>query len=243
MNIEVWFDVACPFCYISKRRLAKALEDFPHKYAVTISYRSLELNPDAALYDGTNYYEAVMSEQKISNLRAKMFTDNINRQAKDVGLTYNYDDLKQTNTFDAHRLIKLAEQTNHEEIIIENLFHAHFTKGKDVGDLITLLHIATKSGLDKEEVQKVLDDNTIYANEVRQDEEEAEQKNVSGVPFLIVNDTYTLAGAQPVIAFTRMLQKAWSEAEVDTKLQETTRVNENDIMCVGDSCTLAPKST
>lgn len=242
MNIEVWFDVACPFCYISKRRLAKALEDFPHKDAVTISYKSLELNPDAALYNGTNYYEAVMSEQKISNLRAKIFTDNINRQAKDVGLTYNYDDLKQTNTFDAHRLIKLAKHINHEEILIENLFHAHFTEGKDVGDLTTLLHIATESGLDKEEVRKVLDDNTIYANEVRQDEEEAELKDVGGVPFVIMNDTYTLAGAQPVIAFTRMLQKAWNEAEVDTKLRETT-VNENGIMCVGDSCTLAPKST
>lgn len=242
MNIEVWFDVACPFCYVSKRRLAKALEDFPHKDAVTISYKSLELNPDAALYDGTNYYEAVMSEQKISNLRAKMFTDNINRQAKDVGLTYNYDDLKQTNTFDAHRLIKLAEQTNQEETIIEKLFHAHFTEGKDVGDLTTLLDIAIDSGLNQAEVQTVLDDTTLYANEVRHDEEEAEQKDVSGVPFVIINDTYTLAGAQPTIAFTRMLQKAWDEAEFATELPETSPANENIIMCVGDSCTIAPKA-
>lgn len=211
MKIEIWSDIACPFCYLGKHRFEKALDQFPHKNQVDIVFKSFQLDPDATLYDGKSYYEKLSSKQGLRMGQAKHFAASIALQAKFIGLIFNFDELKPTNTFDAHRLIKLGKSRGKETTIIENLFYAYFTEAKDIGDLETLADIAEASNLDRKEALEVLRDKTLYANDVRADESDAEESGVTSVPHFIFNQKHTISGAQPTQAFVRMLQKVWEE--------------------------------
>ncbi|AOV06719.1 DsbA family oxidoreductase [Sporosarcina ureilytica] len=211
MKIEVWSDIACPFCYIGKRKLEEALDRFPHKDQVKIEFKSFELDSNAELYDGKSYYEKLSSKHGMRIGQAKHFSASIALQAKNIGLTFNFEELKSTNTFDAHRLIKFGMSHGKETTVIEKLFYAYFTEARDIGDLETLADIAEASGLERKETLEVLHDKTLYANDVRSDESDAKRYGITGVPYFIFNKKHTISGAQPTIAFVRTLQKVWEE--------------------------------
>lgn len=214
LNIKIWSDFVCPFCYIGKRRLEEALEQFPHREEVKIEFKSFELDPEAP--KDTRMTEAEMLAKKygVSVDEAKKMTAQVAKQAETVGLTFHFETMIPTNTFDAHRLTKFAKTKGKETDITEKLLYAHFTESKHIGDLETLINIADTVGLDSQEVNNVLQSADEYANEVRADENMARNIGVRGVPFFVINDKYAISGAQPTVAFLKALQKAWDEEQL-----------------------------
>ncbi|AIU83221.1 MULTISPECIES: DsbA family oxidoreductase [Bacillus] len=240
MKIEVWSDVACPFCYIGKQNLEKALKQFAFKDEVKVEYKSFELDPSAPVYNGQSFYEKLLSKFGDAE-QTKQFLENLTQSAKKVGLTFNLEGLKPTNTFDSHRLTKWAKTKGKEADILENLLNAHFTDSKDVGDHETLADLAEASGLDRQEALKVLNDKSLYADEVRSDQIEAKRYGISGVPFLIINQKYAVSGAQPAEAFLEALNKVWEEENPLLKLKNISVNNEDDTLCTDGSCGIPPR--
>ncbi|WP_243292498.1 DsbA family oxidoreductase [Bacillus sp. FJAT-47783] len=241
MNIKIWSDFVCPFCYIGKRRLEEALKQFPHREGVKIEFKSFELDPEAP--KDTRMTEAEMLAKKygVSVDEAKKMTAQVAKQAETVGLTFHFETMIPTNTFDAHRLAKYAKTKGKETDITENLLYAHFTESKHIGDLETLMNIAHAVGLDPKEVKNVLYNADEYANEVRADENMARKIGVRGVPFFVINDKYAISGAQPTETFLKALEKAWEE-EQSPDLQRLSEEEEAGSMCGEGQCEIPNKN-
>ncbi|MEH7012308.1 DsbA family oxidoreductase [Neobacillus niacini] len=241
MKIEVWSDFVCPFCYIGKARLEEALSQFPHRDSVEVEFKSFELDPNSPPYSGKSIHESLASKYGMSIEQAKQMNQNVGQQAATVGLTFNFDNMKPTNTFNAHRLAKFAKTQGKEAAITEKLLYAYFTDSKNVGDLETLADIAVASGLNREESLKVLQDEKAYANDVRIDQSIAQQYQITGVPFFIVNQKYAISGAQPTSTFAGALQKVWEEENPAPVLQDLSTVSAEDASCVDGNCIIPEK--
>lgn len=237
MKIEIWSDIACPFCYIGKRKLEEALAGFSQKEHVDIEFKSYQLDPNAPLYSGQDFYKN-MAVKFGSVEQAKQMTANITEQAKLVGLDFRFDTMKPTNTFDAHRITKYAKEHGKDALISEKLLQANFTDSKDVGDIETLAEIAEEVGLNKEESLAVLQDKQAYAKEVYADIEEAKQFGITGVPYFIFNRKYAISGAQPAETFAQALNKVWEEEKPNTTFESLATNNESDAACGADGCAI-----
>ncbi|QNU17586.1 DsbA family oxidoreductase [Geobacillus zalihae] len=231
MKIEVWSDFVCPFCYIGKRRLEQALEPFPHRENVEIVFRSFELDPNAPNETPLTIHEIIANKYGISIEEAKRANADIGRQAEAVGLTFRFETMKPTNTFDAHRLAHYAKEKGKLNEMVERLFYAYFTESKRISDRDVLLAIAEATGLDRAEAEEVLASGR-YTQEVRRDEEEAAALGIRGVPFFVLNGKYAISGAQPVDVFRRALEKVWEE-EQSRPLQ---LLGEEGRACGDDDC-------
>jgi predicted DsbA family dithiol-disulfide isomerase len=236
MKIEVWSDFVCPFCYIGKRRLEQALAQFPHKDQVEIEYKSFELDPNAPKDSDKNIHELLASKYGMTVEQAKQQNDGIRQHAASVGLTYHFDTMKPTNTFDAHRLAKFAKTKGKEAEITEKLMYAYFTESKHIGDHETLADIAESAGLDRQEALKVLEDKNAYANDVRIDQAIAQQYGIRGVPYFVINQKYAISGAQPTETFINALNKVWEEETSVPKFQDLSTDSAEDASCVDGSC-------
>lgn len=210
MKVEIWSDIMCPFCYIGKRRFEAGLEKFAHKEEVEIVYRSFELSPNSPKDTNENVHEMLAAKYGMSVEQAKGMNADVGRQAKAVGLDFEFDTMILTNTFDAHRLIQFASEQGKGKEAAELLFKAYFTDSRHVGEHETLIEIAGQAGLSREEAAAMLA-GTQYSDEVRADEEEARRLGVNGVPFYVINRKYGVSGAQPSEAFLEVLQKVWEE--------------------------------
>lgn len=241
MKIEVWSDFVCPFCYIGKRRLEQALEAFPHKEDVEVEFKSFELDPNSAFNTGQNIHEMLAKKYGMSVEQAKQANVGVGQQAESVGLTFNFDDMKPTNTFDAHRLAKFAETKGQEKAMTENLLHAYFTESKHVGEVDTLADLAEASGLDRDEALVVLNDKNAFATDVRQDESIAQQYGITGVPYFVINQKYAISGAQPKETFEGALKQVWEEENPAPKLQDLSGSGAEDAFCADGNCAVPPK--
>jgi predicted DsbA family dithiol-disulfide isomerase len=239
MKIEVWSDYVCPFCYIGKRRLEVALDQFPHKEQVEVEFKSFELDPNSPKNIGQNIHEVLAQKYGMSVEKAKEANQGVGQQAATVGLTFNFDAMKPTNTFDAHRLAKFAKTQGKEPVVSEKLLHAYFTESKHIGDFETLADIAEASGLNRQEVLEVLHDQNAYATEVRKDESLAQQYGVRGVPYFVINQKYAISGAQPTETFIGALQKIWDEESPRPMLQDLS--TDEDVSCVDGNCAIPEK--
>ena len=237
MKIEIWSDIACPFCYFGKRKLEAALSEFPHKDKVDIEFKSYQLDPDAELYSGQDFYET-MAAKFGSVEKAKQMATHITQQAKAAGLYFHFETMKPTNTFDAHRLTKFAREFGKDTEVSEQLLKAHFTDSKDVGDIETLAAIAKHVGLDAANARTVLEDKQTYAPEVQADIDEAKQLGISGVPYFVVNRKYAISGAQPSETFTQALNKVWEEEQAKPAFETLSADNNADAACGEDGCTI-----
>jgi predicted DsbA family dithiol-disulfide isomerase len=212
MKIELWSDFACPFCYIGKKRFEKALEKFPHKEMVELTYKAYQLNPNAPKEMKGTAYEAFAKGHGTTPEQAKqkfaMFTEN----AKSVGLEYNYDIIQMTNTFNAHRVAKYAATKSLEQAVTDRFMKAYFTDGENLSDFSTLVRLAGEVGLDKAEVKEVLEKNS-YADIVKEQMLEGRQVGVRGVPFFVLNRKYGVSGAQQQEYFEQVLEKLWEEEQ------------------------------
>jgi predicted DsbA family dithiol-disulfide isomerase len=208
MNIEIWSDFACPFCYMGKRRLELALEQFANRSEVRIVFRSFELDPNAPRDVAIDVYDMLSSKYGVSRSQAVAMNRQIAEQGRDLGLIYRFDTMILTNTFDAHRLTHWAAVYGKQAEMAERLFRAYFTDSLHIGRHETLAALAEEAGLDRAEAEKVLH-GAAFAEEVRGDEREAARFGIRGVPFFVIDRKYAVSGAQPVDVFLDALNKGW----------------------------------
>lgn len=210
MKIEVWSDFGCPFCYIGKRRLERALESFSHRDEIELVYRSFELDPGAPKDTESSIHELLAVKYGLSLEQAQESNCNVAQQAQTEGLTYNFDTIIPTNTFDAHRLAHYAGEQGKAKEMTERLFRAYFTDSLHIGDWDTLVRLAEEVGLEGTAVREVLEQDT-YADVVREDENEARRLGIRGVPFFVLRGKYAVSGAQPLEIFQGALLRAWED--------------------------------
>lgn len=207
MKIDMWSDFACPFCYIGKRNLERALSEFDYSGEIDLVYHSYQLDPNAKKEGKKDSVEGLANKYGSTRDQAQQMIDRVVNMAKDIGLNYNYDDIINTNTLDAHRLSHYARKLNKDKEVVEELFKSHFIDGLDIGDIEELGEIGQRAGLNKEEVIEALNSED-YHSEVESDRYMASQYEISSVPFFIFNNKYAISGAQPVEAFLQTLKKA-----------------------------------
>lgn len=211
MKIEVWSDFACPFCYIGKKRLETALGRFAHGGEVKVEFKSFELDPRAPREIEHDVHDMLSAKYGMSREQAIAMNRNLSDQAQAAGLLFQFDTLKLTNTFDAHRLAQYAAEQGKGDAVVQALFRAYFSDSRHLGDHAVLADLAQEAGLDRDEAVKLLADNS-YSAEVRADEAQARQLGVTGVPFFVIDGKYAVSGAQSEEAWERALQAAWAEA-------------------------------
>lgn len=214
MKISYWIDYSCPYCYIGITRLNKAIEELKLK-DVKMDIHSFELDPKASETFESTTLERFTEKYKMSPDDAHKEIDKITRWASDEGLDMKYDKTKFTNTRTAHRLTKLAIQSNNQEIInkFSNLlFEAYFSKNLELANKNVLKNIAIESGLNKEEVDEVLESNK-FDKEVELDERVASDTGIRGVPYFIFNNKHAIPGALPITEFKNVLKKVKFEED------------------------------
>jgi len=212
MKVEIWSDVVCPWCYIGKRRFENALEQFDHRGEVEVEFRSFELNPNADPAEQGNLEEALARKYRLSPEQAHALNARVVDAAAGEGLHYRLDIAKRGNTFDAHRLIHLAATMGLQGAMKERLLAAYFTEGKPIGDQDTLVELAAEVGIDAERARTVLADGS-FGNQVREDEREATELGITGVPFFVINRRYGVSGAQPPGLMLKALTAGWESSE------------------------------
>ena len=207
MQVEIWSDIMCPFCYIGKRKFEAALEKFPKKNEVEIIWKSYQLDPNIKEQPGKDIY-SYLAEAKGQSLEwSKKMHENVVNMAKSVGLEYNFDKAVIANSFDAHRVIQLAKKHGLGDAIEERLFKAYFTEGKNFADHETLAAIGEEVGLDRKEIISLLNSNDL-ADNVHSDIEEGMRLGLRGVPFFVFNRKIGVSGAQDSEIFLQALEEA-----------------------------------
>jgi predicted DsbA family dithiol-disulfide isomerase len=210
MNVEIWSDVMCPFCYIGKRKFEKALSQFPHKDKVNVIWKSFQLDPTTITDPSLNTIDNLAQKKGWSKEQTDQTIAHVTGIAKQVGLDFHFEKAVVANSLDAHRLSHLAKKYDKQNDLEEKLFLAYFIEGKNTADFNTLLQIATELDLDKTEVSALLR-NTTYTNEVYQDIKQAQQIGVNGVPFFVLDNKYAISGAQESETFLGALTKSYEE--------------------------------
>ena len=209
MIIDVWSDVVCPWCFIGKRRLEKALSLFEHRDEVVIRHRAFQLQPEITTTVATKSYLAEkyrMAETQVEEMQA-----NVCAVADGEGLCYNLDETLSGNTFDAHRLLLWAATLGKQDELLEAMYSAYFEKSQPLFSHEDLIKVSTLAGINSEDVSALLESDQ-FSEDVLGDRELATQLGATGVPFFVIDMKYGISGAQPLEAFTQTLNTAWQEA-------------------------------
>jgi predicted DsbA family dithiol-disulfide isomerase len=211
MQVEVWSDIVCPWCYIGKRRLESALERFPHRDQVEVVWRSFQLDPSVP--EGTTHptLPALAAKYGTSEDAMRANMARVEQVAAEDGLEYHLADGVSGNTSLAHELLHLAAEHGKRNQLKERLLHAYFEEGRPVFDVDALVPYAVEVGLDEAEVRDALRDRR-YLDAVRRDGATAQSLGATGVPFFVVDRTFGAAGAQPAELLLQILERAWAAA-------------------------------
>ena len=212
VRIDVWSDVVCPWCYLGKRRLERALADFEHRDAVEVRWRSFELDPNAPAVREGDPAGRLARKYGISVEEARAGSERLTSLAAAEGLQYRLQEARSGNSFDAHRLLLLAEARGMQDQLKERLLAAYLCEGQAIGDTNVLRAQAVAVGLNPAEVSAVLESDS-YAEDVRADEAEAAELEITGVPFFLVGGRFGIPGAQEVDTMLAVLRRAWLKLE------------------------------
>lgn len=196
IKVDVWSDIACPWCYIGKRKLEVAVADFEAEGGeIEVEFHSFLLNPEMPVdYEG-GQAEYLSKHKGLSLAQVSQMSDRITQIAQSVGLKYDFENQIMTNTTMAHQLLHLAKKHGLQQQMKERLMAAHFVEAKHVGTVESLLDLAAEVGLDREEVQATLESDA-YSKEIENDISDARALGINGVPFFVINQKYGLSGAQ-----------------------------------------------
>jgi predicted DsbA family dithiol-disulfide isomerase len=214
LRIDVWSDIACPWCYVGKRRLEAALAKFPHRDEVEVVWRAFELDPSAPPErpSDVSYAARLAKKYGASVTEADGMITRMTDVAAGDGLDFHFEKIRPGNTFDAHRVLHLAGERGKQDAVKERYLLAYMTEGEPIGDPETLIRLAADAGLEAEEVRAMLASD-MYAREVREDEDEARQLGIGGVPFFVLGGKLAVSGAQPAELLLRALTQAWKDVE------------------------------
>ncbi len=217
MQITIWSDFVCPFCYIGATHLEQALENFEHADEVDIEYKSFQLEPGATYEPDKTYLEAMVDRKNVSEEQIQQLIDQLDEMATNAGLKYNFDDMKLTDTFPAHRVFQYAKEEGKGIEYFNKLYEAYFTNGELISDPDFLTQVAAEIGLDESRVREILENEKEYDKEVVQDIYQASQIGAQGVPFFVFNNKYGVSGAQPVETFEQVLTQVYDEFAGNTE--------------------------
>jgi predicted DsbA family dithiol-disulfide isomerase len=210
MQVEIWSDVVCPWCYLGKVRFERALAAFPHRADVEVVYRSFELDPSAPVGRTVSTVDSLAGKYGMTMQQAEDAQRQMEQRAAADGLTFRMDGLRSGNTRDAHRVIHLAQDRGMQAELVERLHRAYFTDQRSIFDRASLTELAVEVGLDADEVTAVLAGDA-YTADVDADEELARSFGANGVPFFVLDRRYAISGAQPAEAIATGLQRAWDD--------------------------------
>jgi len=213
ITIDVWSDIACPWCYIGKRNLEKGLaavsadEDAPQ---VEVVFHSFELSPDTPVdFDGDEL-DFLAGHKGMPRDQVRQMLDRVTGVAADAGLQYRFDILKHTNTVKAHELLHFAKSQGRQHDMAERLMSAYFTEGRHVGRVDDLVALAEEAGLDPDAARDALE-SARHLEDVRADQAQAAAYGINAVPFFVIDGKYGVSGAQPPEAFARIARQVWGE--------------------------------
>jgi predicted DsbA family dithiol-disulfide isomerase len=229
VQIEVFSDVVCPWCYIGKRRLEEALSGFQHADEVTVTYRSFQLDPSSPETSEVTLEQMLATKYGRTLEQAREMNGRVSDLAATVGLDYRLDKAHPANTFRAHRLLHFAATKGLGNELTERLMRGYFSEGVRIGERGELLRLAVDAGLDRVEAAAVLDGNDFEA-EVNEDIALARDFGATGVPFFVFDRKYAISGAQETALFVEVLDRAWSDA------LPVTGPAGGGAACVDDSC-------
>jgi predicted DsbA family dithiol-disulfide isomerase len=208
VDVDIWSDIACPWCYIGKRRFEAALAEFEHRDDVRVTWRSFELDPEAP-HEHEGDRAARLSEKYGMTIeQAHEAGRRITDVAAAEGLDFRFDISRSGSTFDAHRIVHLAAEHGLQDAMKERLLRAYFTEGELVSDDETLVRLAVEVGLAEDEVREVLAGER-FAAEVREDERLAGQLGIRAVPTFVVDRALGVSGAEPPEALLGLLRRGW----------------------------------
>ena len=206
IKVDVWSDINCPFCYIGKRHLEKALETFSRRRDVQIEWHSFELDPEANPPKGADNADLLAKKYGKDRNWAIEMNQNMTQMAARAGLDFHMEKVIPANSFNAHRLIHLAKEQGTQDAMKEKLLEAKFVRGMDINDQNTLSELAKEVGLKPDTVHELWTSERFH-KDVRADEIEASRLGIRGVPFFVFNSEVGLSGAQPVSVFSEVLEK------------------------------------
>ena len=213
IKIDVWSDIACPWCYIGKRNLENGLAEAsadPDGPRVEVTYHSYELSPDTPVDFEGDEVAYLANHKGVPHEQAREMIDRVTDVAAGSGLAYRYDLLKHTNTVKAHELLHFAKKKGHQLEMAERLMAAYFIEGKHVGRIDDLVALAAEVGLDADETREALESER-YLADVRADQAQAQTYGINGVPFFVIDGKYGVSGAQPAEAFAQIARQVWAE--------------------------------
>lgn len=199
VRIDVWSDVVCPWCYIGKRRLEAAIEMYraePDSPEVEVVFHSFQLAPDLPTDIDQSALEYLVEHKGVDESRARAMQNHVTHVASTVGLEYHFDKARSANTHLAHQLIHFGREHDSQAEVKERVFKAHFTEGRHIGSIDTLVEIASEAGLDVEAARDALETGK-YASAVEQDRDLAARIGINGVPFFVIDGKLGVSGAQP----------------------------------------------
>ena len=210
LPIEIWSDIACPWCWVGKRHLEAARARFPHP--VEVVWRSFELDPRAprSADPSIDYVERLARKYRTTREAAQGMIDRMTHVGAADGLDFRFDRARPGNTFDAHRLLSWAAGHGKQDALKERLFLAYMHEGRSVADHDELVALAADVGLSPDEARAVLAEGR-HADEVRADEALAAELGITGVPFFVLDGRYAISGAQPAELLLQAMQRAWEE--------------------------------
>jgi predicted DsbA family dithiol-disulfide isomerase len=209
MQIDVWSDYACPWCALGLARLKVALADFEHGDKVTVVHRAFELHRDAPARIEITQEERLRRRYGMSPEQVRAGHAHLTALGAEVGFTFDFEHVRSGNTFDAHRLTQAVRGTVHEDALVPRLFAAHFSEGRQLSDHDVLRDVARAAGVPEDLTEQVLD-GTVGSAEVRADEAAARERDVTGVPYFLIDDAWPIPGAQDLETLGIVLRRAWS---------------------------------
>ena len=209
MDVEIWSDIACPWCYVGKRRFEAALAQFEHADEVSVTWRSFELDPTAP-HERKGDLAARLAEKYGMTLeQARASQRELTQVAAAEGLDFRFDIARSGLTFDGHRVIHLAAEHGCQDAMKERLLRAYFGEGELIGDSETLVRLATEVGLPEAEVRATVTGDR-YADAVREDEQDAQRLGISAVPTFVVDRALGASGAHPPEQLLDLLRQGWA---------------------------------
>jgi len=209
MDVEIWSDIACPWCYVGKRRFEAALARFEHRDDVRVTWRSFELDPAAPAEREGERAERLAEKYGMSVERALEMERQMTDTAAGEGLDFRFDLARSGSTFDGHRVVHLAGEHGLQDAMKERLLRAYFGEGQLMSDRETLVRLAVEVGLDEDEVRGMVASDR-FAEEVRDDERTAHAFGISAVPTFVVDRSIGVSGAQPPEALLELLREGWA---------------------------------
>ncbi|WP_086476421.1 DsbA family oxidoreductase [Arenibacter amylolyticus] len=212
MEISIWSDIRCPFCYIGKRNFESALDKFKYKDKVKLEWKSFELDPTMQTRTDISAIDHFCESKGVEREQAMQMFNGAVQMAKAVGINFDLAQSVPANSLKAHRLLHFAKGKIEVDNLKEALLEAHLVKGENIDDIGFLVNLAESKGLDGAEVRAMLESDD-FTYEVRQDQMEARNLGIGGVPYFVVNNKFGISGAQPSEVFLEALEKSYENQQ------------------------------